>query len=146
MPILRLAPLPMCGCSQTQSCSFAKAVRLTYVCISRQALGQVLASFPSPSHTAEDGGHVDWEGADFAILDICDTLRLMRAEPSLLKYLDALVGLRDSPFLPRCRQLTRLRLQAELYALTQVRPPDLDRVVSGVSNTQCPVCKSWTRW
>ena len=28
---------------------------------------------------------MDWEGADFAISDICDTLRLMRAEPSLLK-------------------------------------------------------------
>ena len=50
-----------------------------------QELGQALASFPSPLHTAEDGGHVDWEGADFAISDICDTLRLMRAEPSLLK-------------------------------------------------------------
>ncbi|CAL5225631.1 g8487 [Coccomyxa viridis] len=87
------------------------------------ALSQALASFPSVSHTAEDGGHVDWEGADFAILDICDTLRLMRAEPSLLKYLDALVGLRESPFLPRCKQLTRLRLQAELYALTQVGGP-----------------------
>ena len=36
------------------------------------------------------------------------------------RYLDALVGLRESPFLPRCKQLTRLRLQAELYALTQV--------------------------
>ena len=50
-----------------------------------QSLGQALASFPSPSHTAEDGGHVDWEGADFAISDICDTLRVMRAEASLLK-------------------------------------------------------------
>ena len=95
-----------------------------------QALGQALASFPSPSHTAEDGGHVDWEGADFAILDICDTLRLMRAEPSLLKYLDALVGLRESPFLPRCKQLTRLRLQAELYALTQARLPSSPQPVS----------------
>ena len=36
------------------------------------------------------------------------------------RYLDALVGLRESPFLPRCKQLTRLRLEAELYALTQV--------------------------
>ena len=96
-----------------------------------QALSQALASFPSVSHTAEDGGHVDWEGADFAILDICDTLRLMRAEPSLLKYLDALVGLRESPFLPRCKQLTRLRLQAELYALTQVR-------LSALSRQGCP--------
>ena len=102
-----------------------------------QALGQVLASFPSPSHTAEDGGHVDWEGADFAILDVCDTLRLMRAEPSLLKYLDALVGLRESPFLPRCKQLTRLRLQAELYALTQVRAPDLHETVSGAVIMHC---------
>jgi hypothetical protein len=50
-----------------------------------QELGNALASFPSPVHTAEDGGHVDWEGADFAISHICDTLRLMRAEPSLLK-------------------------------------------------------------
>lgn len=50
-----------------------------------QTLGQALAAFPSPSHTAEDGGHVDWEGADVAISDICDTLRLMRAEQSLLK-------------------------------------------------------------
>ena len=39
------------------------------------------------------------------------------------RYLDALVGLRESPFLPRCKQLTRLRLQAELYALTQVGIP-----------------------
>ena len=55
-------------------------------CVCRvQSLGQALASFPSPSHTAEDGGHVDWEGADFAISDICDTLRVMRAEASLLK-------------------------------------------------------------
>jgi hypothetical protein len=50
-----------------------------------QELGQALASFPSPSHTAEEGGHVDWEGADFVIGDVCDTLRLMRAEHSLLK-------------------------------------------------------------
>ena len=40
------------------------------------------------------------------------------------RYLDALVGLRESPFLPRCKQLTRLRLQAELYALTQVDHTD----------------------
>jgi hypothetical protein len=51
-----------------------------------QALGQALASFPSPGHTAEDGGHVDWEGADFVIGDVCDTLRMMRAEHSLLKW------------------------------------------------------------
>ena len=57
---------------------------MTGVC-PMQSLGQALASFPSPSHTAEDGGHVDWEGADFAISDICDTLRVMRAEASLLK-------------------------------------------------------------
>ena len=36
------------------------------------------------------------------------------------RYLDALVGLRDSPFLMRCKRITRLRLQAELYSLTQV--------------------------
>lgn len=35
------------------------------------------------------------------------------------RYLDALVGLKDSPFLPRCKRITRLRLQAELYSLTQ---------------------------
>ena len=28
---------------------------------------------------------MDWEGADFTISDICDTLRVMRAEASLLK-------------------------------------------------------------
>lgn len=50
-----------------------------------QSLGHALASFPAPGHTAEDGGHVDWEGADFVIGDVCDTLRLMRAERSLLK-------------------------------------------------------------
>jgi len=53
-------------------------------------LGQALASFPSPGHTAEDGGHVDWEGADFVIGDVCDTLRMMRAEHSLLKCVLAL--------------------------------------------------------
>ncbi len=36
------------------------------------------------------------------------------------RYLDALVGLRESPFLSRCKRITRLRLQAELYSLTQV--------------------------
>ncbi|CAL8466912.1 g6448 [Coccomyxa elongata] len=87
------------------------------------ALGQALASFPSPGHTAEDGGHVDWEGANFVIGDVCDTLRMMRAEHSLLKYLDALVGLKDSPFFQRCKRITRLRLQAELYSLTQVGGP-----------------------
>ena len=61
-----------------------------------QELGQALASFPSPIHTAEDGGHVDWEGADFAISDICDTLRLMRAEPSLLKCAPGSHDTRDS--------------------------------------------------
>ena len=61
-----------------------------------QELGQALASFPSPIHTAEDGGHVDWEGADFAISDICDTLRLMRAEPSLLKCAPDSHDTRDS--------------------------------------------------
>ena len=38
----------------------------------------------------------------------------------MCRYLDALVGLRDSPFLTRCKRITRLRLQAELYSLTQV--------------------------
>lgn len=57
-----------------------------------QELGQALASFPSPSHTAEEGGHVDWEGADFVIGDVCDTLRLMRAEHSLLKYAQLLLS------------------------------------------------------
>ena len=50
-----------------------------------QSLGQYLAAFPAPGHTAEEGGHTDWEGADYAIGDICDTLRLMRAQRSLLK-------------------------------------------------------------
>ena len=36
------------------------------------------------------------------------------------RYLRALEGLRDSPFLARCKRTTRLRLQAELYSLTQV--------------------------
>lgn len=38
------------------------------------------------------------------------------------RYLDALVGLKDSPFFPRCKRITKLRLQAELYGLTQVIP------------------------
>ena len=53
------------------------------------------------------------------------------------RYLDALVGLRESPFLPRCKQLTRLRLQAELYALTQVDPTDCIRHIAAVTWIMC---------
>ena len=44
----------------------------------------------------------------------------MQPSPLVSRYLDALVGLRESPFLSRCKRITRLRLQAELYSLTQV--------------------------
>ncbi|KAK9822986.1 hypothetical protein WJX81_000828 [Elliptochloris bilobata] len=85
-------------------------------------LGRALAGFPAPSGAAE-GARADGEGADFVITTVTDTMHLMREEQSLLRYLHALAGLRDSPFLARCKRTTRLRLQAELYSLTQVGGP-----------------------
>ena len=48
-------------------------------------------------------------------------MHALRGRQRLRRYLHALKGLRDSPFLARCKRTTRLRLQAELYSLTQAR-------------------------
>ena len=55
--------------------------------------------------------------------------------------MDALVGLRDSPFLTRCKRITRLRLQAELYSLTQV-PAGLTFLLPAIPLNTPPLSKN----
>jgi hypothetical protein len=86
-------------------------------------LARALAVFPVPTGEA-GGGAVSAGGADFVVDRIVDILgREVRAEAAVIKYLRALTALRDSPGLRVLRTSTRVRLQGELYALTQPGGP-----------------------
>ena len=64
------------------------------------------------------GSHVPGQGTDFVLTEVTDTLRNMKSQNSLLKYLSVLLTLKRSPYLATARKVTRLRLQGELYNLT----------------------------
>lgn len=88
-----------------------------------QGLCSALENMPVPGHTVTAGGHDPGEGADFVLTEVTETLQKTRAHASLLKYLSALLSLKDSPYLATTRTVTRLRLQAELYSLTSSGGP-----------------------
>ncbi len=88
-----------------------------------QGLCTALECMPVPDATVQNGGHVPGEGADFVLTEVTDTLRKMKAEGSLLKYLSALMTMKYSPYMPPTKKITKLRLQAELYSLTSAGGP-----------------------
>lgn len=79
-----------------------------------QELPNALRRFPGvdqrQARGALDPAH-EWEGADLVVAELADTLRQMRTEASLLRYLSGLRALRSSPFLGHARQVARIRLQ-----------------------------------
>lgn len=87
-------------------------------------LARVLRDFPPPSTAPPGADPVPGEGADFVVDRIVDILsREVRAEAAVLRYLRALTALRESPYLKAIRTSTRVRLQGEMYALTQPGGP-----------------------
>ena len=85
---------------------------------------RVLRDFPSPNAPPVGSEPVAGEGADFVVDRIADILaREVHAEAAVLRYLRALTALRESPNLKSIRTSTRVRLQGELYALTQPGGP-----------------------
>lgn len=101
------------------------AAFLPYYCNREEFLAS-LGVFPSPHHTLEASGgvHVAGEGADFAVDRITDTLsKEVRTEAGLLRYLHMLMALRGRPHLALLSTATRVRLQGEMYLLTQPGGP-----------------------
>mmetsp|Transcript_34228 Transcript_34228/g.75951 ORF Transcript_34228/g.75951 Transcript_34228/m.75951 type:complete len:538 (-) Transcript_34228:177-1790(-) len=62
-------------------------------------------------------------GADFLVGEVTDTLGKIRSETGLLHYLRALAALGDSPHFPTLGNITKLRLQSELYSLASPGGP-----------------------
>lgn len=75
-----------------------------------QELPDALRRFPG-THQGQQAGHDEGEGADMVVGELADTLRHMRTEAALLRYLSALRALQGSPFLGHTRRITRIRLQ-----------------------------------
>ncbi|GMH38571.1 hypothetical protein BSKO_06455 [Bryopsis sp. KO-2023] len=80
-----------------------------------------ISNFPSPEIDYEEGK--EHRDADFLFGHITDTLRAIKAEPGLVRYLSALTGLKACVQLREIKTVTRLRLQAELYSLTSPGGP-----------------------
>ena len=88
-----------------------------------QGLPRALEKMPVPDATVQNGGHKSGEGANFVLTEVTDTLQKIKAQGSLLRYLDALIALKYSPYLATTQTVTKLRLQAELYSLTSSGGP-----------------------
>ena len=87
-------------------------------------LVRALRDFPPPSAPAPGTAPVPGEGADFVVDRVVDMLaREVRAEPAMLRYLRAVTAMKESPWLKNIRTSTRVRLQGELYSLTQPGGP-----------------------
>jgi len=87
-------------------------------------LGSALRDFPPPAPPSPGSSPVPGEGADFLLNRIIDVLsKEIRSEAALRRYLEAIASLCGSPFLRTLRTSTRIRLQGELYALTQPGGP-----------------------
>lgn len=116
----RLDALPAPGREHVMALA---AAFLPYYC-SREEFLVHLAEFPSPHHTLEAGGHLAGEGTDFAVDRLTDAMsKEIRAEQALLRYLRMLLALRGRPHLALLRTATRVRLQGELYMLSQPGGP-----------------------
>jgi hypothetical protein len=105
-----------------------------------QSLGHYLAAFPAPGHTAEEGGHTDWEGADYAIGDVCDTLRLMREQRSLLKRAPV-ASVPLSPSIPLLQLLLKVRVNRPACS-TIPRGPTQQQACVRVTDSKRLAC-SW---
>lgn len=68
-----------------------------------------VSCFPSSEVNFED--EADHQDVDFLFGHITDTLRAVKAEPGLVRYLSALTGLKDCVQLKQIKTVTRLRLQ-----------------------------------
>lgn len=80
---------------------------------SLQHLDLALEVFPSPDVHPE-ANHHSGEGADFVMSMIVEALKGLKAEGSLLQYLDALLDLKGCQHLQSLRRATRLNLQVNL--------------------------------
>lgn len=58
------------------------------------------------------------EGVDYALLELCRYLKEVKSEVALLKYLECFDALRGTSVFVQASDLTRLRLQSELFDLT----------------------------
>lgn len=68
-----------------------------------------ISCFPSSEDNFVD--ETDHRDVDFLFGHITDTLRAIKAEPGLVRYLSALTGLKDCVQLKQIKTVTRLRLQ-----------------------------------
>lgn len=75
-----------------------------------QHLDLALEVFPSPD-VPPDSPHTPGEGADFVVSMIVEGLKGIKAEDSLLHYLDAMLDLKGCQHLQALRRSTRLNLQ-----------------------------------
>ncbi|KAI7841005.1 hypothetical protein COHA_005233 [Chlorella ohadii] len=100
------------------------AAFLPYYCNREEFLVR-LGEFPAPQRPPEvTSAHLAGEGADFALDQIVDTIsKEIRAEGALLRYLHTLLCLRGRPHLALATTATRVRLQGELYLLSQPGGP-----------------------
>lgn len=73
-------------------------------------MDDALEQFPAVAHTAEQQQHIPFEGADYLINQVIATMRRVRTEGGLLRYLQALHGLHAAA-LASLRTTTRLSLQ-----------------------------------
>ena len=85
-----------------------------------QGLRAAIEQFPGPRPKGSqaqprpaDGG----DSMDLVVGEIVETVRNMRNEASLLRYLRALKALQGAFLLPRTRRITRIRLQVGCRAL-----------------------------
>ena len=75
-----------------------------------QSLDLALELFPAPD-AVESGTHAPGEGADFVVNEMTAAMKSIKAEGSLLAFLDSLLDLKGSPYLQALRRSTRLNLQ-----------------------------------
>lgn len=98
-----------------------------------QSLDLALEVFPAPD-AGESGKHTPGEGADFVVSMITEAMKSIKAERSLLHYLDSLLDLKGCSYLQLLRRSTRLNLQVGA-PLT-----DVDCRVSILSQWTSAVC------
>ena len=108
-----------------------------------QELTEALNHFPGPDqrHACErlEADH-EGEGADLVVGELADTLRQMRTEASLLRYLSALRAVQRSAFLQHTRRITRIRLQACTGGLLSTSFLVAALRVAGACRAACMCC------
>ena len=77
-----------------------------------QDLRAAIEQFPGPRPKGAQAGPPEGgDSMDLVVGEIVETVRNMRNEASLLRYLRALKALQGALLLPRTRRITRIRLQ-----------------------------------